>query len=110
MGSPARQGAEERGRRAGPSAWDDGSRAPNRRRQPTWSAELSQAVLELPEQYGWGKDKLVILLRRETGVDIIALLAIAGALALQGDLAGAVISVMLASGWTLEGYAQARAP
>ena len=38
------------------------------------------------------------LLRRETGVDIIALLAIAGALALQEYLAGAVISVMLASG------------
>jgi len=49
------------------------------------------------------------LLRRETGVDIIALLAIAGALALQEYLAGAVISVMLASGWTLEDYAQARA-
>ena len=49
------------------------------------------------------------LLRRETGVDIIALLAIAGALALQEYLAGAVISVMLASGRTLEDYAQARA-
>jgi len=53
-----------RWKRAGPSALEDGSRAPKRRRQPTWSAELSQAVLELREQYGWGKDKLVILLRR----------------------------------------------
>jgi len=53
-----------RWKRAGPSALEDGSRAPKRRRQPTWSAELSQAVLELRERYGWGKDKLVILLRR----------------------------------------------
>src|SRR3990172_8278321 len=53
-----------RWKRAGPSALEDGSRAPKRRRQPTWSTELSQAVLELREQYGWGKDKLVILLRR----------------------------------------------
>jgi len=53
-----------RWKRAGPSALEDGSRAPKRRRQPTWSTELSHAVLELREQYGWGKDKLVILLRR----------------------------------------------
>ena len=53
-----------RWQRGGPSALEDGSRAPERRRQPTWSPELSQAVLELREQYGWGKDKLVILLRR----------------------------------------------
>jgi transposase InsO family protein len=43
---------------------EDGSRAPKRRRQPPWSGELAQAILELREQYGWGKDKLVILLRR----------------------------------------------
>jgi cation transport ATPase len=49
------------------------------------------------------------LLRREPGVDLIALLAIAGALALQEYLAGAVIAVMLASGWSLEHYAGARA-
>ena len=49
------------------------------------------------------------LLRREPGVDLIALLAIAGALALQEYLAGAVIAVMLASGWSLEQYAGARA-
>src|SRR3990172_4161179 len=53
-----------RWRQAGPSALEDGSRAPKRRRQPTWSGELAQAILELREQYGWGKDKLVILLRR----------------------------------------------
>jgi len=53
-----------RWKRIGPGGLEDGSRAPQRRREATWSAELSQAVLELREQYGWGKDKLVILLRR----------------------------------------------
>ena len=41
------------------------SRRPHRRRQPTWSPELAQAVLSLREQYPrWGKDKLAVLLRR----------------------------------------------
>ncbi len=53
-----------RWKRAGPCGLEDGSRAPKRRRQPSWSPELVQALLELREQYGWGKDKLVILLRR----------------------------------------------
>src|SRR4030042_1837606 len=53
-----------RWKRTGPSGLEDGSRAPKRRRQPTGRGELSLAVLELREQYGWGKDKLVILLRR----------------------------------------------
>ena len=42
------------------------SRRPRRLRSPTWSPELSQAVLELREQFPrWGKDKLVVLLRRQ---------------------------------------------
>jgi putative transposase len=42
------------------------SHRPKRLRQPTWSPELSQAVLNLREEYPrWGKDKLVVLLRRE---------------------------------------------
>lgn len=48
------------------------------------------------------------LLRREAGVDIIAVVAIVGALALGEYLAGAVISVMLATGRALEDYASAR--
>jgi transposase InsO family protein len=45
---------------------EDRSRRPRRRRQPTWSLELAQTVLRLREQYPrWGKDKLVVLLRRE---------------------------------------------
>jgi len=43
------------------------------------------------------------------GVDIIALLALAGAVAVGEYLAGAVISVMLASGRALEGWAAGRA-
>jgi heavy metal translocating P-type ATPase len=49
------------------------------------------------------------LVRREPGVDLIALLAMAGALALGEVLAGAVIAVMLASGRLLEAYAGDRA-
>jgi heavy metal translocating P-type ATPase len=49
------------------------------------------------------------LLRREPGVDLIALLALAGALLLGEALAGAVIGLMLASGQVLENYATARA-
>jgi transposase InsO family protein len=45
---------------------EDRSRRPRRRRQPTWSTELAQAVLRLRKEYPrWGKDKLVVLLRRE---------------------------------------------
>ena len=45
---------------------EDRSRRPRRRRQPTWSMELAQAVLRLRKEYPrWGKDKLVVLLRRE---------------------------------------------
>ncbi len=49
------------------------------------------------------------LLKGETGVDIIALLALIGALALGEYLAGAVIAVMLSTGSALEQYASARA-
>jgi putative transposase len=47
------------------STLEDRSRRPRRLRQPTWSTELAQAVQALREQYPcWGKDKLVVLLRR----------------------------------------------
>ncbi len=49
------------------------------------------------------------MVRREPGVDVIALLAMGGALALGEVLAGAVIAVKLASGRLLEGYAGERA-
>jgi len=42
------------------------ARRPRRLRKPTWSVELSQAVLHIREQYPrWGKDKLVVLLQEE---------------------------------------------
>jgi cation transport ATPase len=49
------------------------------------------------------------VLRREAGLDLIALLSIAGAMALGEYLTGAVIALMLASGRSLEDFAEARA-
>ena len=49
------------------------------------------------------------LLRREAGVDVIAVLAMAGALLLGENLAGAIIAVMLTGGTALEHFAVARA-
>ncbi|MEA2534571.1 MAG: hypothetical protein QOJ93_2382 [Actinomycetota bacterium] len=49
------------------------------------------------------------LVRRRPGVDLIALLAIAGALALGEYLAGAVVAAMLTGGQALEAFAGSRA-
>lgn len=49
------------------------------------------------------------LRRGSTGVDLVALLAMAGALALGQYLAGAIIALMYAGGGALEDYARARA-
>jgi len=49
------------------------------------------------------------LLKRLAGVDVIALLAIVGALVLREYLAGAVIGLMIATGRALEDYAANRA-
>ena len=50
----------------GPKRLEDKSRRSKRLCRPTWSVELAQAVLRLREKYPrWGKDKLVVLLRRE---------------------------------------------
>ena len=46
--------------------------------------------------------------RRQPSVDVIALLALAGALAVDQPFAGAMITVMLASGQLLEARAAAR--
>ena len=46
---------------------------------------------------------------RRFGVDVVAVLALAGTLAVGQYLAGAVIAVMLASGRSLEAFAEARA-
>ena len=55
------------------------------------------------------KDVVGGILRREPGVDLIAVLAMAGALAFGEELAGAVIALMLSSGRSLEDFADARA-
>ena len=52
---------------------------------------------------------LQALRRGEAGVDIIALLAMAGSLALGQYLAGAVIALMFSTGGALEDHARARA-
>ncbi|MBS0556047.1 MAG: heavy metal translocating P-type ATPase [Proteobacteria bacterium] len=49
------------------------------------------------------------LRRREPGVDVLALIAIGGALALHQELTAAVIGLMLAGGRLLESYAERRA-
>lgn len=49
------------------------------------------------------------LSRGEVGVDVIALVAMAAAVALGHSLAGAVVGLMLAGGEALEGYARGRA-
>jgi len=42
------------------------SHRPRRVRQPTWAPDLAERVLALRKQYPrWGKDKLVVLLRKE---------------------------------------------
>ena len=49
------------------------------------------------------------VLHGKTGVDLIALLAMLGSLALDQYLAGAVVGLMLSGGQALEGYATSRA-
>jgi hypothetical protein len=45
---------------------EEHSHRPRKVRQPTWTAELAEHILSLRQQYPcWGKDKLVVLLRRE---------------------------------------------
>jgi heavy metal translocating P-type ATPase len=74
-----------------------------------WPASLAwgavTAVGLLPLAYDVARD----LLRGRLGVDVIALLAMAGSLALGEYLAGAVIAIMLSGGQVLERFATARA-
>jgi transposase InsO family protein len=51
---------------AGPKGLENRSHRPGKVRKPTWPVELERRVLQLREQYPrWGKDKLVVLLRKE---------------------------------------------
>jgi heavy metal translocating P-type ATPase len=68
-----------------------------------WAATV--AVMLIPLSWSVARS----LLAGDLGVDLIALLAMAGALALGEYLAGAVIALMLAGGNALEEFASARA-
>jgi heavy metal translocating P-type ATPase len=85
---------------AGCAAWLAGAGGAAR---AAWA--LTIAAMLVPLSLGVAKS----LLRREVGVDLIALLAMAGALAIGEFLAGAVVALMLAGGQALEGFAGARA-
>jgi heavy metal translocating P-type ATPase len=68
-----------------------------------WS--ITAAVALLPTAFSVARD----LLRHRAGVDIVAVLALGGTLAVGEYLAGAVIALMLATGRELEARASARA-
>ena len=67
---------------------------------------VATTALAMAPAVWWVVDSLR---RSRLGVDVIALLALAGALVVGEYLAGAVIGVMLASGRALEGWAAASA-
>src|SRR6516164_5685829 len=76
--------------------------------EPTWAGwiwVISSAPVLLAVVVGIGRT----VLRREAGIDLIALLSIGGAMALGEYLTGAVIGLMLASGRSLEDFAEERA-
>ena len=76
-----------------------------RRAPADWLWEATTALLLVP--LGWSV--LRTLVRRDVGVDAIALVSMAGALALGQYLAGAVVALMLAGGNALEESANRRA-
>ena len=68
-----------------------------------WGVTTAVGILPL------GRETIRGLIHRSAGVDLIALLAMGGALAVGEYLAGAVIALMLSSGQALEAYADRRA-
>ena len=68
-----------------------------------WVVTTAVGILPL----GW--ETIQGLIHRRAGVDLIALLAMVGSLAVGEYLAGAVIALMLSSGQALEAYADRRA-
>ncbi len=67
---------------------------------------IAGTVLGLAFSLSW---TMAAIRRRQPSVDVIAVLALAGALAVDEPFAGAMITVMLASGQLLEARAAARA-
>jgi heavy metal translocating P-type ATPase len=101
---PAREqlvlGASLLGLAGGGLLWLAGARGPA---DTMWAATIVMALAPL----SWSVTR--DLLHRKTGVDLIALLAMAGSLTLGQYLAGAVVALMLSGGQSLERYASARA-
>ncbi|WP_089153887.1 heavy metal translocating P-type ATPase [Micromonospora sp. NBS 11-29] len=85
---------------AGAAAWFAGARGAARL---VWAAVTVVALVPA----AW--TMLRQLWRRQFGVDVIAVLALLGALLVREFLAGAVIAVMVATGRALEEYARRRA-
>ncbi len=78
-----------------------------------WAAPLLARVAfdaaALPVLVALTVDLLAALRRRSLGVDVIALLAILGALALGEHLVAAIVALMVSGGTALEEFAEARA-
>ena len=74
--------------------------------RPAAIAWVTGTVLGLAFSLFW---TIGAIRRRQPSVDVIAVLALAGALAVDEPFAGAMITVMLASGQLLEARAAARA-
>ncbi|MCY1043090.1 heavy metal translocating P-type ATPase [Corallococcus sp. bb12-1] len=72
-------------------------------------ADFAWAAGAVPVMIVVAASILQALRRGTTGVDVVALLAMGGALGLGQYLAGAIIALMYSSGGALEGYARARA-
>lgn len=73
------------------------------------TADLAWTVGTLPVLLAVAVSIVRVLRRGTTGVDVVALLAMAGALALGQTLASVIIALMSASGGALEDHARARA-
>jgi cation transport ATPase len=73
------------------------------------AAEVAWAATTVIGILPMGREVIGGLIRREPGVDLIALIAMVTALVLGQYLAGAVIALMLATGVALENYAERRA-
>ena len=69
-----------------------------------WRATVAVLALELAVEVGH-----TVLVKRHLGVDTIALVAMVGSLALEQELAGAIVGLMFSGGAALEDIASTRA-
>ncbi len=73
------------------------------------AADIVWAVATVPVVLVLAAEIVVSLRHGQVGLDIVALLSMAGALALKEPLAGVVVALMYSGGQFLEGYAAGRA-